>query len=694
MAQFFSEKQSEEHFGEPDNRARLLLEINNAVVSILDLRELLKAISLCLRRITHHDFAALLLYNQETQELRAHALDIRQNVKTLAEGVSFPIEGTPSGLAFRTRQTLIVDRSQIDKFIATPLIKLLRAEGVQSGCSVPLISHDRVLGVLSLMSLGENTFTKEIAELLEEVTGQFAIAVENVINHESAKQDRDRFEMLLEVSNAVSASLNLHDLLKATSAILRRHINHDFASMALYDEESRMFRLLALDNPPEYLEEGALLPLEGTPDGIAFNTREAIRRERLDLSEFPAPLIKRAFQAGLRSGCSAPLITGNRVIGVLSVGSNRESSVTKAGAETLQHIANQIAASVENALQFAEIEKLKNKLASEKLYLEEEIQSEYNFAEIIGQSAALKEVLRQVKTVAPTDSCVLICGETGTGKELFARAIHNLSNRRERTMVKLNCAAIPTGLLESELFGHEKGAFTGAIAQRIGRFELAHKGTLLLDEIGDIPLELQPKLLRVLQENEFERLGSSRTIKTDVRLIAATNCDLQEMVREKRFRSDLYYRLNVFPVMIPPLRERREDIPLLAGYFTMKHSKRMSKSIETISQESIKALCNYDYPGNVRELENFIERAVILTRGKELQLPLAELKANQPDYTGDSSAADKPATLSSLEDVERAHITEVLKQTHGIIGGKGGAAEVVGLPVSTLRHRMKKLGLK
>jgi formate hydrogenlyase transcriptional activator len=694
MTQILSKNQIETPSGENNNRAQLLLEINNAVVSILDLRELLKAISPCLRRIIHHDSAALLLYDEERQELRAHALELQRLGETFTEGMYFPIEGTPAGLAFRSRQTLIVNRSQLDDFAATPLVQMLRAEGVQSGCSIPLIAHDRILGVLSLLSRSENTFTKEIAELLEEVTGQLAIAVANVLNHKQAVRERDRFAMLLEISNAVSASLGLQDILKAASTILRRHINHDFASMAIFDQDSRMFRLLALDNPPEYLEEGALLPMDGTPLGLSFKTRKAVWRERLDLSEFPSPFMKQAAEQGLQSGCSVPLISGDRVLGVLGVGSNRESSITQADAETLQHIANQIAAAVENALQFAEIEKLKNKLASEKLYLEEEIQSQYNFAEIIGHSAALKNVLRQVETVAPTDSCVLICGETGTGKELFARAIHNSSRRRERTMVKLNCAAIPTGLLESELFGHEKGAFTGAVAQRIGRFELAHKGTLLLDEIGDIPLELQPKLLRVLQENEFERLGSSRTIKVDVRLIAATNCDLQSMVNERKFRSDLYYRLNVFPVTIPPLRQRREDIPLLAGYFTLKHARRMSKSIETISKDSIAALCEYDFPGNVRELENFIERAVILTRGKELQLPLAQLKAHQPETADNFSATDDPKTLSSLEDVERRHIAAVLKQTNGVIGGKGGAAEIVGLPVSTLRHRMKKLGLR
>jgi formate hydrogenlyase transcriptional activator len=389
-----------------------------------------------------------------------------------------------------------------------------------------------------------------------------------------------------------------------------------------------------------------------------------------------------------------PLIAHDMKLGVLGVGRLRDAPFTAEEQELLCHTANQIAIAVENALAYCEIETLKNKLASEKVYLEEEIK--YNFAEIVGQSRALQKVLQQVETVAPTDSAVLLCGETGTGKELIARAIHDLSGRRERTLVKLNCAAIPTGLLESELFGHEKGAFTGAIAQRLGRFELANKGTLLLDEIGEIPLDLQPKLLRVLQEHEFERLGSSRTIKTDARLIAATNCDLLQMVAEKRFRSDLFYRLNVFPITIPPLRERIEDIPLLAGYFAKKHSLRMNKRIDSISKETIDALCSYHWPGNVRELENFIERAVILTSDSELQAPLNELltTSGNGSEASPSGPAAVPAKSSSLEDVERAHIEDVLRQTRGVIGGKGGAAEILGLPISTLRNRMKKLGLK
>jgi formate hydrogenlyase transcriptional activator len=435
--------------------------------------------------------------------------------------------------------------------------------------------------------------------------------------------------------------------------------------------------------------------MDGTPEGEAIVSRQPVLVAPLvDLKRFHSPWVRRAVDNGVKCGIATPLISHDTALGSLSVVSVHENCFTRADAELLGQCAKQIAIAVENALAYREIETYKNTLASEKLYLEEEIKSEFNFAEIVGQSAALKKILKQVQTVAPTDSAVLLFGETGTGKELIARAIHDSSGRRERTLVKLNCAAIPTGLLESELFGHEKGAFTGAIAQRIGRFELANKGTLLLDEIGEIPLELQPKLLRVLQEHEFERLGSSRTIKTDARLVAATNCDLPQMVAEKKFRSDLFYRLNVFPINIPPLRERTDDIPLLAGYFTQKHALRMNKRVTTIDKQTIDALNGYSWPGNVRELENFIERAVILTNGTELQAPLAELGVS----TNGAPNGDKPAAsgagLQSLEEVERAHIAEILRQTRGMIAGKGGAAEILGMPSSTLRSRMKKLGLK
>lgn len=513
--------------------------------------------------------------------------------------------------------------------------------------------------------------------------------------------ERDRLRLLLDVTSAVVSNLTMRELLFTVAGWLRKFFPVDWASMVIKDEETGLLKVHALDAPAPggILAEGALLPLEGTPPGVAIATRKTVLRDRIDFEEFYSPIIREAYNVGLRSGCSVPLICHDQVLGTINVGSMRESAFTRRDAELLEQIAGQVAIAVQNALNFQRAERerdhnkllldevaaLKNKLASEKLYLEEEIQTEYNFEEIIGQSAALKKILQQVATVAPTDSAVLLCGETGTGKELIARAIHNLSHRRERTLVKLNCAAIPTGLLESELFGHEKGAFTGAIAQRVGRFELANKGTLLLDEVGEIPLDLQPKLLRVLQEHEFERLGSSRTIKTDARLIAATNVDLPQMVSEKKFRSDLFYRLNVFPITIPPLRERVDDIPLLIGYFAQKHALRMNKRVHKIPKQTVDALCNYPWPGNVRELENFMERSVILSSGSELQAPLGELKVTT------SVAVAGPR---SMEDMERRHIAEILDQTRGVIGGKGGAAEILGLPSSTLRNRMKKLGLK
>ncbi|HYX70382.1 MAG TPA: sigma 54-interacting transcriptional regulator, partial [Terriglobales bacterium] len=395
-------------------------------------------------------------------------------------------------------------------------------------------------------------------------------------------------------------------------------------------------------------------------------------------------ITRRMLAEGVQSACWLPLTTRNGVLGTLSVASLRESAFRPEDVELLSQIAGQVAIAIENALAFRQIAELKDKLAVEKLYLEDEIRSEYNFEEIVGKSAALNRILQQVETVAPTEAAVLILGDTGTGKELIARAIHELSARRERTFVKVNCAAIPTGLLESELFGHEKGAFTGAIAQKVGRFELAHQGTLFLDEVGDIPLELQPKLLRALQEQEFERLGSNRTIKVDARVLAATNRNLPKMVEEGTFRRDLYYRLSVFPIQVPPLRERQEDIPVLVRYFTQKYAKRMDRPIKSIPAEAMQAFQRWPWPGNVRELENFIERAVILTRGEILQVPLAELKPVAGELAGNAG---------SLEDAEREHIRKALKASKGVIGGPKGAATRLGLKRTTLLYKMKKLNL-
>ncbi|HZC01378.1 MAG TPA: sigma 54-interacting transcriptional regulator, partial [Gammaproteobacteria bacterium] len=423
---------------------------------------------------------------------------------------------------------------------------------------------------------------------------------------------------------------------------------------------------------------------DDSPGGLAFTARQPVLVNAGDLKRFHSEFVKQLMAEGVRSVCCLPLITPSRILGTLNLASLRDGNFTETDAELLSQVASQIAIALENALAYRQIEELKNKLTKEKLYLEEEIRTEYNFEEIIGESTALKRILKQVETVAPTDSTVLILGETGTGKELIARAIHSLSGRRERTFVKMNCAAIPTGLLESELFGHERGAFTGAIAQKIGRFELAHQGTLFLDEVGDIPLEMQSKLLRVLQEQEFERLGSTRTLRVNVRLVAATNQNLMQMVADKEFRSDLYYRLHVFPIMVPPLRERPEDIPLLVRYFAQHYARRMRRRIETISAETMAALSHYHWPGNIRELENLIERSMILSQGPDLRVPLGELKAQ---------ATAAPNGVATLEAAEREHILRALREAHGVIGGPTGAAAHLGMKRTTLQSRMRKLGI-
>jgi formate hydrogenlyase transcriptional activator len=677
-------------------RARILLEVTGAVVSNLTLRDLLIAVSSCLKQFFKHDFASIVLYDEESGRLRVHALDAPAPGGALDEGMSLPLEGTPPGLAIKTRRTVMRERIDLEEFHA-PQTRMAYAAGLRSGCSVPLISRDRVLGTINVGSLRESAFTNEDAELLRRVAEPVAIAVENTLNYERATRERARAQALLQVNNAIATNLNVRDLLRAASGSLHEYFRHDFAALALYDEKTGTLHVHAFDRarPDTDIYEGEPVPIEGTLSGLAFSTRRALYRSPINVEETHAPMARRFFeQQALQSFCCAPLVSRGRALGVITIGSRQRDAMTAEDVELFARIASQLALAVENAVQYSQIEGLKNKLASEKLYLEEEIKAEYNFAEIVGRSRALKVVLEQLKTVAPTDSVVLVCGETGTGKELIARAVHDLSARRERTMVKVNCAAIPTGLLESEFFGHEKGAFTGAVSQRAGRFELANKGTLFLDEVGEIPLELQPKLLRVLQEQEFERLGGSRTIKVDVRLIAATNCNLREMVAEKKFRSDLFYRLNVFPVFLPPLRERAEDIPLLAGYFAQKHSRRMNKRIDAIPSETIEALCRYRWPGNVRELENFVERACILTRGRELQAPLSELESPAGESASPTAPASSTSTeLLSLADAERAHIEDVLRHTKGVVGGKGGAAEVLGLPISTLRGRMKKLGL-
>jgi formate hydrogenlyase transcriptional activator len=673
-------------------RAQLLLAINNAVVTHLGLHALTRAAAITLRQSFQHEVTGISLYEPELHQFRAFMFDVSGNIPSIEEGTLLPMEGTAGGIAFQTGQPLFTNRFE-ESGLNSEFDRRFYEAGIRSGGCVPLMAHGRKLGVLGMASFREDAFPPADQELLTHVANQIALAVENALNYERARvaeqqaqRQSAQVQLLLEVNNAIASALDLPSLFRAVSASLRQVFRHDYAVMGLYDDQEEILRVFALDRGEgiTLLQEGQVAELDNTPVGLAIRSKQAVVTGTDYLAQFPAEVVRRAVAQGIRANVSVPLLRKDRVIGAMSMASKIECAFTQADGELFLQIANQVAIAVENALAYREIESLKNKLNEEKLYLEEEIQTVLNFEQIIGASAALQRILKQVATVAPTDSTVLIRGETGTGKELIARAIHNLSARRERTLVKLNCAAIPTGLLESELFGHEKGAFTGAIAQRIGRFELANKGTLFLDEVGDIPLELQPKLLRVLQEQEFERLGSARTQRADVRLVAATNCGLEQMVADKEYRSDLFYRLNVFPITLPPLRERREDIPLLVRFFAQRFAQRMRKQIETIPSETMAALTGYHWPGNVRELENLIERAVILTRGAALEVPVNEMKAaEKPMPTGDVTLAAN----------EREHILRVLRETDWVVGGANGAAARLGMNRTTLQSRMRKLGI-
>jgi len=688
-----------------NERFELLLNLTSSITSSLDLREVLRSIAANIREVIHADAAAVSLPDAASGKYRVFAMDFPHGKGVIREELLV----TPRGIAKRaidTLQPVVIDVREHDE-LAPDASDLVTAEGIEALCCIPLVNRGRGLGLLWICRTTETPFSPEDVDFLNRASGQIAIAVENALAFQEVSGLGDRLQLLLNLTARITSSLDRREVLRAIAANIREVIHADGVTVSLLDAASGKCRVLAVDIPhgKGVIKEELLL----TPSAAAKKAMGTLKPVVMDSQardECAFEISEKAATEGVKAHCLIPLVNRGRILGFLSILRTTDTPFTSQDVDFLSRASGQIAIAIENALAYQEISELKDRLAQEKVYLEEEFRSEMGFEQIIGNSAALKQVLQLVETVAPSDSTVLLLGETGTGKELIARAIHDRSRRNQRTLVKLNCAAIPTGLLESELFGHEKGAFTGAIHQKIGRLELGDQGTLFLDEVGDIPIEIQPKLLRALQEQEFERLGSTHTRKVNVRLVAATNRDLEKMVADKEFRSDLYYRLNVFPIRIPPLRDRRDDIPLLVSYFVQKHAKQMQKCIESVPAAVMKGLTSLDWPGNIRELENFIERAVLLTRGRSLDTPLAELrKTSKQDaldtplevkQMGDDrtdSRSDKLSVADEYARKRRDEIVEALTTSRGRVGGADGAAARLGMNRTTLLSRMKKFGI-
>ena len=559
--------------------------------------------------------------------------------------------------------------------------------------TAPLETPHQLAGALYLASRTEEAFTEKELDLGKQTDGASFF----LEKHRAAHLETNRLQTLLEISRTLTFSVDPKKLLQDMATCLRRLMAQDCTWLTLYDAATDAMRIYALDFP----EGHGLITTETTarvlecPAGIAFRAQQTKIFERADLEKFGSTFTQNLLAEDIRSVCCVPLISRGRALGTLGLASKKEGAFAEAEIDLLQQVAPQVAIAVDNFRVRDEISSLKDKLSKETIGLQKDVRGVFDLTEIVGESSALAKVLEQVRTVAPSGATVLVLGETGTGKELVARAIHKLSPRSSANFVKLNCAAIPTGLLESELFGHEKGAFTGAVSQKIGRLEMAHKGTLFLDEVGEIPLELQPKLLRVLQDQEFERLGGTRTIRVDVRILAATNRDLSKAVTNYEFRSDLYYRLHVFPIRLPALRERLEDIPILVHYFVKKFARRMNKQIENIPTETMRALEQWHWPGNIRELENFMERSVILTDGSSLRVPVDELGALSVPTASETNLG-KAVSLGpqgTLEELERQYIVQVLRQSGGVVSGSHGAAARLGMKRTTLQSKMQRLGI-
>jgi formate hydrogenlyase transcriptional activator len=689
-------------------RYRTLLELNNAIITHLTRETLLQAVSEILCRIVPCDGAVITIYNPQSETFSYFAMHTSLVLDHLPVGREFQRTETIASWVFDHQRAVI--RRDLEEEQQYSNDGFLLAVGIRSDCIVPLIVGGKSIGTLGVGSTTRDQYSEATAEFLQDAANQIALAVANMRSYEEiaalnteVERTAERYRILLEINNAIVTHLTRETLLGSVSQILRRVVPFDGAAITLYNPEKDTLRFFAMEGviSSEHFPAGMEFDRENTVSAWVFDHQRAVVRRDLE-KEPQYPNDRRLLAAGIYSDCIAPLIVRGKPIGTLNIGSRTRNRYSEADRELVQEIANQVALAVANMVSYEEIADLQARLEKENVYLQEEIRTEHNFEEITGNSPALLAVLRKVEQVAGTDSTVLITGETGTGKELIARAIHDRSDRRRRALVKINCSAISAGLVESELFGHVKGAFTGALERHIGRFELADGGTIFLDEIGELPLATQVKLLRVLQEREFEPVGSNKPVRVDVRMIAATNRDLQESIRTGDFRSDLFYRLNVFPVDVPPLRERCSDIPQLAMFFLSRFSKKLRKDIRAISQESMERLTHYSWPGNVRELQNVIERAVILSQSSLLELESDLIPSRTPASPAgirqSSSEAGHPGdTLpasSTLEEVDRAHIVAVLNQTGGIVDGPRGAAKILGLHPNTLRHRMRKLGLK
>jgi len=686
-----------------ETRFETLVHVSQAIAAHRDPKELFGVLVNELHRVVQFDFIGVSFRDKDSDTFQNYFIDMTSRAELIPEEKLTP-EETLTLRAYERQEPVLRSTNEMEPGCAR-LQAILKRFHIRSICALPLTTAHRKLGAITFGSRQVDSYSPDEVRFVSEVAGYIALAFDDALNlaalrrtSEELQSKNDRLRLLLDVTNQVVSNLELRDLLRAISQDVRRVMQCDYAGLSLPDAENKQLRLYALDFPEGkgFFHEELVYSIEGSPSGTAFRTMKPLTLQSPFAAWLDSPIAQIAVREGLKSVCCLPLVSRNRAIGVLVLGRLRDDAFSQADISFLSQVANQIALAVENALAYREIRELKEQLSKEKLYLEDEIRTEMNFAQIIGNSASLRRVLKGVGTVAPTDSTVLIYGETGTGKELIARAIHDLSPRGAKPFVKLNCAAIPTGLLESELFGHEKGAFTGAIAQRIGRFEVADGGTIFLDEIGEIPLELQTKLLRVLQEREFERLGSSRTLRTGARLIAATNRDLEAMVAEQKFRSDLFFRLNVFPVHVPPLRERQADIPLLVRHFAQQFSRRMNKVLETIPSATMDALCQYHWPGNIRELQNVVERAVIVSVGPALSIDVSDLKFPKAGTTAEKAASPKQAngTLHGvLEETERQQILKALKQSKWVVAGRNGAAALLGMNRSTLQLRIRKLGI-